>query len=296
MNLNFRTIGKAGFLLVIIGFFMPIISRMNGFQLANRLIEMKNVTIIGIILYLLFVSAVIGLITGVLVLLKKNISVVLDWIIVIICIGAGFGFYFMFKSNRMLGRINLQASAYLIISGWFITLIAQIISKLKNETVNEKNIANKNYSQKDYNYGGGSMLEFVARVFRGWMNVLLWLILIACVIGGFVAGGTLLGGWGFSFGYAILGLIVGGLIGLITIILSGGLIANFLNMVDDISSIKYHLSKNGNTIGGNSSGINLSNISPITPTVNAADSWVCKKCSERNSNNSTSCKSCGAYK
>jgi hypothetical protein len=31
------------------------------------------------------------------------------------------------------------------------------------------------------------MLEFVARVFRGWMNVLLWLILIGCVIGGFVS-------------------------------------------------------------------------------------------------------------
>ena len=77
------------------------------------------------------------------------------------------------------------------------------------------------------------MLEFVARVFRGWMNVLLWLILIGCAIGGFILGGKYLGDWGFSFGYGILGLFVGGFIGLITVILNGGLIANFLNMVDN---------------------------------------------------------------
>ena len=145
------------------------------------------------------------------------------------------------------------------------------------------------------------MLEFVARVFRGWMNVLLWLILIACVIGGFLIGGSFFGGRKFNFGYAVLGLVVGGLGGLITVILSGGLIANFLNMVDDISTIKYHFAKNGNTSienksSGISSGINLANIAPIIPTVNEADSWICKKCSERNSNASTSCKGCGSYK
>jgi hypothetical protein len=78
------------------------------------------------------------------------------------------------------------------------------------------------------------MLNFVARVFRGWMNAVLWLILIGFAIGGFVAGGVILGGgWGFNGGYAFLGLLLGGFIGLITVILSGGLIANFLNMVDN---------------------------------------------------------------
>jgi hypothetical protein len=146
------------------------------------------------------------------------------------------------------------------------------------------------------------MLEFVARVFRGWMNLLLWLILIACAIGGFIVGGALLGGWGFSSGYAFLGLLIGGFVGLVTVVLSGGLIANFLNMVDDISTIKYHLSKSGNTSNrsssgsGNSSGINLSNVPPIHPVVNLGDSWVCKKCGERNPNTSSSCKGCGEYK
>ena len=79
------------------------------------------------------------------------------------------------------------------------------------------------------------MLDFVVRVFRVWMNVLLWLLLIGCAIGGFVVFGIFFGGWGFNAGYAFLGLFLGGFIGLITVILSGGLIANFLNMVDNIN-------------------------------------------------------------
>ena len=80
------------------------------------------------------------------------------------------------------------------------------------------------------------MLNFVARVFRGWMNAVLWLILIGCAIGGFVAFGLVFSGYRESFngGYAFLGLLLGGFIGLITVILSGGLIANFLNMVDNV--------------------------------------------------------------
>jgi hypothetical protein len=45
-----------------------------------------------------------------------------------------------------------------------------------------------------------------------------------------------------------------------------------------------------------SSGTNISNVPPIPSVVNTGDSWVCKKCSERNPNTATSCKGCGAYK
>ena len=81
------------------------------------------------------------------------------------------------------------------------------------------------------------MLGFVAKAFRGGLSVILWLLFIGCTIGGAVAGGFLLGGWRFNPVYAFLGLSVGGLIGLIFVILSGGLIANFLNMVDNIEKI-----------------------------------------------------------
>jgi hypothetical protein len=140
------------------------------------------------------------------------------------------------------------------------------------------------------------MLKFAAEVFKGFVNVLLWLVLIVFVICGFVIGGNI-GGIGFSFGYAILGLIIGGIIGIITIILSGGLIANFLNMVDDIYTIKNHLLKNTSTSNTNSSGINLSDVSQSRPNqVNFGDTWECKKCGEKNPVTSSSCKDCGAYK
>jgi len=141
------------------------------------------------------------------------------------------------------------------------------------------------------------MLDFVARVFRGWMNVLLWLILIGFTVGGFILGGKIFGHWGFSFGYAILGLLAGGFFGLVTVILSGGLIANFLNMVDDISEIKYYLSKKENTSSGSSTGLNLSNIPSPKPTqVNYGDTWICKKCGEKNPITASTCKGCGEYK
>jgi len=53
----------------------------------------------------------------------------------------------------------------------------------------------------------------------------------------------------------------------------------------------------GTPSSGNSSGLNLSNVAPTNPNiVNSGDSWVCKKCNERNPNTSSSCKGCGAYK
>jgi hypothetical protein len=126
------------------------------------------------------------------------------------------------------------------------------------------------------------MLDFVARVFRGWMNVLLWLILIGCAIGGFVTGGSR--GWGdFNNVNAFLGLLVGSIVGLIIIILYGGLIANFLNMVDNIEAIKHHLSKTGNT-------------SVDSSVINSGDSWVCKKCNTQNNITASFCKNCGEHK
>jgi len=49
---------------------------------------------------------------------------------------------------------------------------------------------------------------------------------------------------------------------------------------------------------GNNTFESLENVFDINAPVNMnyGDSWVCKKCSTRNSNNSPTCKDCGAYK
>ena len=133
------------------------------------------------------------------------------------------------------------------------------------------------------------MLDFVARVFRGLINILLWLILIGCIIGGFVAGGMVLGGGDFNFGYAFLGLIAGGLIGFITIILSGGLIANFLNMVDNIQLLKNKYI--GNDIVSNNKITQNKNIGKNIENPDAI--WKCPKCNGGNPNTTFVCNNCG---
>jgi len=146
------------------------------------------------------------------------------------------------------------------------------------------------------------MLNFVAKVFRGWVTFILWLLIIGLGIIGAIVG-NILGGGGVTF----LFLLVGAFVGFIIAILFGGFIANFLNMVDNIEAIKLHLTKTGNTSGGSSStnpavirssgNLDLSKVSPITPiNANYVDTWTCKKCGERNRLTSPTCRECGEYK
>ena len=138
------------------------------------------------------------------------------------------------------------------------------------------------------------MLNFVAKVFRGWMNVFLWLLLIGCAIGSFVFFGIRFAVYeDFSIGYAFLGLLVGGLVGLITVILSGGLIANFLNMVDNIETIKCHLSKTGNTASGSSSGNEEIKQQTITKDDSNVERKRCRRCNALVPADIFTCPKCG---
>jgi len=129
MKLNFRIIGKFLLLLVIIGFFMPIACDQNGFQLAGTLKDSDG-TVDAIFLYLLFFSAVVGCLIGVLLLMKKSVKPVFDWVLLIVCIGSGLFVYFnSLRSNK----IDLQQGAYVILAGWVVALIAQIVSITKKE-------------------------------------------------------------------------------------------------------------------------------------------------------------------
>jgi hypothetical protein len=83
------------------------------------------------------------------------------------------------------------------------------------------------------------MLGFVAKAFRGWMNFILWLVLIICAIGGAILASARHSIWdgdsSFNFsGKTFVGFLIGTFVGLIIDILWGGYVANFLNMVDNI--------------------------------------------------------------
>jgi len=142
------------------------------------------------------------------------------------------------------------------------------------------------------------MLDFVARVFRGWMNFVLWLVLIVFIVGGFIGFGILFSGYreSFNISFALLGLLVGGVVGLITVILSGGLIANFLNMVDNIEYIAANTKDISNGSSTSNSSPSSSGSSVIPTRVNTGATWTCKKCNEVNPNTAQICKSCGEYK
>lgn len=127
MKISFRIIAKFALLLVVFGFFMPIACDMNGFQLAEFMTD-NDKTFEGLLLYLLFISAVAGVAVGVLLLLKKSININVDWIIIAVCIASGLIVYFtQFKD------IELQNGAFVILAGWIIALAAQIYSKVKGE-------------------------------------------------------------------------------------------------------------------------------------------------------------------
>ena len=124
--MSFRTIGKIGFLFVIIGFLMPIACDQNGFEIAKDMMEYEEI-FSGILLYILFISAIIGCIIGISLAQKKDVSASFQWAVIIICIMSGLIVYF-----SHLEGLDLQSGAYIILTGWIISLISQFFPNENN--------------------------------------------------------------------------------------------------------------------------------------------------------------------
>jgi len=120
--MNIRAIGKVGFLLAAIGFFMPVACDKNAFQLIEYVDPPVPALIIG-----LFVLAVVGILIGALLLMKKKVHVAVDWVIMLASIITGI---VLLSKNEL----DLQYGAYVIISGFCFALLLQIISAIKKET------------------------------------------------------------------------------------------------------------------------------------------------------------------
>jgi hypothetical protein len=82
------------------------------------------------------------------------------------------------------------------------------------------------------------MLNWVAKVFRSWIEVILWLILIISTIAGGVIGGLAGSFSRHSGGYIFWGVVLGLAIGLITVVIGGGILTNFLSLVDNVALLK----------------------------------------------------------
>jgi hypothetical protein len=144
----FRIIGKLGYIFVVIGFCMPIACDKNGFDVANFFMDSSNFrfsggsdkTIFGFLMILMFITAVVGIIIGIVQLTNKNVkNITIDWITTIVCIGSGLIAYIGCLVGFVDGKyIKLQSGAYVILIGWIIALVGQIISTFSLDSSNQK--------------------------------------------------------------------------------------------------------------------------------------------------------------
>jgi L-asparagine transporter-like permease len=127
MSLSFRVIAKLLFLMVIIGFCMPIACDQNGFKIASGdgvSSELK------MSLYALFITAIIGFLIGVILLMNKSIPVIIDWLVVIAC--ALCGTIPFFKNLSDYGD-SYQSGVYIIMIGLGLIVLFQFISAVRRE-------------------------------------------------------------------------------------------------------------------------------------------------------------------
>jgi len=132
------------------------------------------------------------------------------------------------------------------------------------------------------------MLNFVKSVFRRFFEALLWLNLVLFAIIGGVIGNII---W-----HPVVGVVIGLIAGMLINIIFGGAVATLINIDENIEYLFFNSNKPENNSNAAPSGINLNNNTPVSPVSNSDDTWICKKCGDRNPVSSSSCKGCGAYK
>jgi Na+/glutamate symporter len=88
------------------------------------------------------------------------------------------------------------------------------------------------------------MLNFVKNAFRNFMEVILWINLLSCAIVGGVIGNSMgksYDPWSVSsggVGHAVLGVILGLVVGMLMNIVWGGFIAAFLSIEENIAKME----------------------------------------------------------
>jgi len=125
MKINFRILAKAGFLLVFLGFFMPMACDLNGFQLAQAMSGISP-----LLMWLMFLAAVAGIVVGVLLLLNKDtLPVIAEWIILGVCVGSGLIVYL-----TTLGKgITYQIGSFVVLLGWIVAVAGHVLAKKNGE-------------------------------------------------------------------------------------------------------------------------------------------------------------------
>ena len=119
--MNLRVLGKFGFLLVIIGILIGH-NGLPGFSAARLLISL--------LWWATFVTAIIGFVTGILLMMNKKtkMPVATEWLILLICVICGALAVFFIGRTPIRG---LGTSGILMLVGWIVAVIGQLFSKSK---------------------------------------------------------------------------------------------------------------------------------------------------------------------
>jgi len=125
MYFNFRVISKIGLLLVAIGFFMPIVSVLSGFSLADLLINLGQ-TLRGVLLYILFAFALAGTVIGVLLVSKINVPPFIDCLVTLICVSGSWYFAATLRGEG----VPFQAGISVMLVGSTLALFTQLLWSL----------------------------------------------------------------------------------------------------------------------------------------------------------------------
>jgi len=133
---TFRIISKVALLLVIFGFFMPVACGRTGFELTKTMgdlgAEGSTFSIASFLLILMFVSAIVGMVL----LLVKRSTLLLDWIVLLTGLGSGGMAYLMVRGKGAIVRSVMEGSldvgTYFIIAGWTISAVALTVASLLN--------------------------------------------------------------------------------------------------------------------------------------------------------------------
>jgi hypothetical protein len=132
-----RIFSKLGLLLVVIGFFMPISCDINGFEFTRAFLintdapinsMVENPVLIGFMGLIMFLASCIGIIIMIIIFYRRDISVLYDWILTIVTIGSGL---IAFSGLKDIFERSFQIGGYFIISGWIISLLCMILTKVE---------------------------------------------------------------------------------------------------------------------------------------------------------------------
>jgi hypothetical protein len=127
-----RVMSSISLLFVVIGFFMPIFSNQSGFELAKLLHDIKiyNLNSISIMLYVLFITSLLGSLLFIPIIMNKKLFIGFDWIPIIINIGCFVCLKGLLSFSGDIADKNLQIGGCFIIIGLLHSLISLIIASI----------------------------------------------------------------------------------------------------------------------------------------------------------------------